>query len=698
MASNQNPVGSSAASSGINSPIPSAPPNMMADLQATKASPAPSVLTTTGEQRSKRNKRDSRKKREAKGLDADAGAPPPRKKAAVAAVASGRPSTLLSMLRPPLLAEPRTSDLYPPQPRQMNYLYRKSSSVLGQNWDFYEVVDKLTNKNGFRYSYAISDPKFTNIKYRQTDVAPYHARFSFEDSPAAIAFTKDGLAVTASDAWHSARANVCAREGSYYYEAKVISGIVRDAQPTANDGNNSTSAPPSRGHVRLGFGRREAELDVNVGVDCYGYGIRDVNGEVINRMRCEHFFDKGENIAEGDVIGLLITLPPLSVHKKVVEGTYDPSTEKPQNKHAQTSTVTNFIRDRIPFHLKSDFCWQQSNIYPSKQLRDYAFNLKETPTFGPPSPFNSEDPSLRTLPGSSITIFKNGVKMGTPFKELFAFLPPASRLTNGTNNLGIGERENADDGMIGYFPTVSCYGGGAVECKFEPPWWFGPPPASAMKEEPIESNLKEEDEENKKIDEKPDEEAIEIGAVKPFGERFNDQIVEDIVADIVDEIEAMMFWGGDSTDVDQNSANANNNNNTTTANSKMNTKNARPSPSNTTPAAGAGIAPPTVISTEFVNGSASTVVAATGGNADVTQQGVGAVYQAAMLTTDVMPAVTVNVSEAVENPSGQANSDQHQENNIEMNVNTADGDHQVSGSGPAQAGNEPDGDVEMGGS
>lgn len=469
MAFTQHGIGSSAASSGINSPAPSVP--TVTDAQTSKASPAPSVPTTTGEQRSKRNKRDSRKKREAKGLDTDVAAPPPRKKAALAAAASGRPSNLLSMLRPALLAEPRTSDLNPPQPRQMNYLCSKSSNIIGQSWDFYEVVDKLTNKNGFRYSYAISDPNFTNIKYRQTDVAPYHARFSFEDSPSAIAFTKDALAVTTTDAWHSARANVCAREGAYYYEAKVISGIVSDPQPTATEGNTSTA--PSRGHVRLGFARREAELDVNVGVDCYGYGIRDVNGEVINRMRCEHFFDKGENIAEGDVIGLLITLPPLSVHKKVVEGIYDPPPEK---QTTNSPTVTNFIRDRVPFHLKSDFCWQQSNIYPSKQLRDYAFNLKETPTFGPPSPFNSEDPSLRTLPGSSITIFKNGVKMGTPFKELFAFLPPASRLTNGTNNLGIGERENGDDGMIGYFPTVSCYGGGAVECRFEPPWWFGPPP------------------------------------------------------------------------------------------------------------------------------------------------------------------------------------------------------------------------------
>jgi COMPASS component BRE2 len=96
------------------------------------------------------------------------------------------------------------------------------------------------------------------------------------------------------------------------------------------------------------------------------------------------------------------------------------------------------------------------------------------------------------------------VEMGSPFEGLFAFLPPASRATN-SNNVGIGKRENADDGMIGYFPAVSCHNGGAVECRFEAPWWYGPPKSSNA---------------------------------RPFGDRYNDQIVEDVVADIVDEVEA----------------------------------------------------------------------------------------------------------------------------------------------------------------
>ncbi|KAJ5930781.1 hypothetical protein N7466_006274 [Penicillium verhagenii] len=511
MASVQAP-GSSAPSSNINSPI--IPPGNGPLLNGTfsdlnpRSSPAPaSNASVQGDSaRAKRNKRDSRKKREAKGLDVES-APPPKKRATATSIA--RPSSNLQILRPLLLAEPRSSDHYPPPLRQFNQVARKKSDVIGDSWNFYEVVDKLTNKNGFRYSYAIADAGFPHIKYRQTDVQPYHARFSFEDSPAAIFFSQDARAVTTSDAWHTARANVCAREGSLYYEARVISGVV-----------NGPPGSESRGHVRLGFARRDADLDANVGVDCYGYGIRDVNGEVVNRMRCESFFPKGEAINEGDVIGMLINLPPLSLHKKVVEGTYDPAVDGDgSGPTPQPPTATNIIRDRIPFHYKSDFCWQQSNVFSTKHLRDYAFNLKETPTFGPPSPYNSEDASLRTLPGSSITIFKNGVKIGSPFKELYAFLPPASRLAS-TSNVGIGERENADDGMIGYYPAVSCYGGGAVECRFEGPWWVGPP------------------------------EQTEAGEpIRAIGDRFNEQIVEDVVADIVDEIEAMFTWGGVDGDV-----------------------------------------------------------------------------------------------------------------------------------------------------
>lgn len=175
------PVGSSGPSSNINSPTlpPGTAPFFSGTVtgQNARSSPAPpsNASVQTDGTRSKRNKRDSRKKREAKGLDQES--IPPKKKAAVAPN-SALPSSDISILRPLLLAEPRASDLLPPQPRQLSFVSRKTSDVLGQSWDFYEVVDKLTNKNGFRYSYAIADPGFPHIKYRQTDVPPLITRAS----------------------------------------------------------------------------------------------------------------------------------------------------------------------------------------------------------------------------------------------------------------------------------------------------------------------------------------------------------------------------------------------------------------------------------------------------------------------------------------------------------------------------------------
>ncbi|KAI5307164.1 hypothetical protein KEM55_008387, partial [Ascosphaera atra] len=440
-----------AADSNAATPSPG-PPNFRMDRNET--TPAPQLPSTTdvspnstfasrNARASKRVKRDSRKKREARGDDTDDAAPPRRpreKKSTTSASSSAIPSLELRMGIPIPLTDPRPDDVYYPRQRQFGWAGRKTSEVIGKDWEFFEIVDKLSNKNGFRYTYAAEDPKFPRIRYRHTDAPPYHARFSFEDSPTAINFTKDGLGVTTEEPWHSARANVCAREGTYYYEARIISGMIPGPERS------------SRGNVRLGFSRREADLDVNVGVDSYGYGIRDVNGEVVNRMRCRYFLPKGESICEGDVIGMLITLPPLSVQRKIVEGTYNPEIDGDWQSNSElksTPSPVNCIRDRIPFHLKNDFLWQQSHIFPSKHLRDYAFNLKETPAVAGPSPTNAEDPSLCTLPHSKIVIYKNGVCMGTAFEDLFAFLPPASRATQGSNNMGIGERENADDGMIG---------------------------------------------------------------------------------------------------------------------------------------------------------------------------------------------------------------------------------------------------------
>ena len=93
----------------------------------------------------KRNKRESRKRREAKGIEASDG---PREKKPAAIASSAIPSSELSMMMPMLLTDPRPTDVLHPKPRQLNMAFEKRSDVLGQSWEFYEIADKYVAVSG----------------------------------------------------------------------------------------------------------------------------------------------------------------------------------------------------------------------------------------------------------------------------------------------------------------------------------------------------------------------------------------------------------------------------------------------------------------------------------------------------------------------------------------------------------------------
>lgn len=77
-------------------------------------------------------------------------------------------------------------------------------------------------------------------------------------------------------------------------------------------------------------------------------------------------------------------------------------------------------------------------------------------------------PLLRRLPHSSIRIFKNGKFVGTASTDLLAFLPPSSKPLN-----QVGASQD-DDNMLGYFPAISLFHGGALEVNIGPCFWFPP--------------------------------------------------------------------------------------------------------------------------------------------------------------------------------------------------------------------------------
>jgi COMPASS component BRE2 len=323
--------------------------------------------------------------------------------------------------------------------------------------------------------------------------------------------------VTTDKGFRMAKANIAIREGRWFWECKITSGISKRKRSETHPGE------ASGGHVRMGWARREATLDAPVGYDAYSYGLRDVGGQKVFMSRPKDFFPAGEDIKEGDVIGLEINLPSESLHRKVVEGHYNQAVDfEDEVLGIETADI---IRDRVPIRFKAHLYFEQIEYHSVKELEEL---MNPSPVIsstggvsgaGQEPSANHPCPSLRTLPNSSIKIYKNGKLMGTPFKDLLAFLPPASK-----PQTQVGAREGLDDGMLGYYPSISVFRGGAAEVNFGPNFWF-PPPDFGPDEVDMAGS-----------DQQPTSKLHKLRAV---GERYDEQIVEDIVYDIIDEVD---FW------------------------------------------------------------------------------------------------------------------------------------------------------------
>ncbi len=341
-------------------------------------------------------------------------------------------------------------------------------------------------------------------------------------------FDQAGLNVTADQGFRMVRANVAVREGRWYWECKITRGCAKSSQGSGLE---------SHGHVRMGWARREASRDAPVGYDAYSYGLRDVGGQKVHMSRPKEFFPPGEHIQEGDVIGLEIQLPSENLHRKVVQGSYNPAVDIIDDGSASAAEAPNIVRDRIPFRFQTSKLWfERFDYHAIKELEDLMnpspmTSSGPTGSAEPPNP-NHPIPCLRSLPGSYIRIYKNGVLMGTPFTNLLGFLPPAS---SANPKVQEGSRERLDDGTLGYYPAVSVFRGGSAEVNFGPNFWF--PPTHL---EPLGGDVVMADPGG------PQTTKTELPLVKVRGveERYGEQIVEDIVYDIVDEVHFWMLGGG----------------------------------------------------------------------------------------------------------------------------------------------------------
>ncbi|KAK6357851.1 hypothetical protein TWF730_007208 [Orbilia blumenaviensis] len=449
-----------------------------------------------------REKKESWKKKEAQAA-ARGGTP-------TSAPAGGTSTKGTSSKAAPAVAKdtPPGLQVYPlSPPKEIDYLpakppifvpvtYPKSSDIV-----FFETTEHPSNRKGFRYLPCKASRLIPTLKYHTTEVPPYAARISYEDKSTHIHLDETGVALTTEKGFRSARANVGLREGDWYYECKVIHGI------------NPNDPTEENGHVRIGFARRETSLDVPVGYDAYSYGIRDKDGQIVHMSRPKDFLK--ESVVSGDVIGLHISLPPLSVQREIL-APYSENSKYPPD----------VIRDRVPIKYKAQLYFESFEYMPLKDMED---------AMNPAAPTSSSAPSLgmakgskacfKKLPGSKITVYKNGKRMGTAFEDLFAFLPPASQpLANSGGRI-------LDDGFCGYYPTVSVFRGGRAQVNFGPAWEY-PPEDISFGNEDIPILVIDEDEMRDDNDV-----VIQKTKARAVCERYNEQIAEDCAYDVIDEVD-----------------------------------------------------------------------------------------------------------------------------------------------------------------
>ena len=412
------------------------------------------------------------------------------------------------------LPSPKITDFEAPVPPLLVPVTTKNGR------QFCEASEIINNRKGFRYTNAIADPRFTATQYnRQSECEPFGARISFEDASAQLLFS--GNATTTEKGFRMARANVGAREGRWYWECKILCGV----KPR----HYNEADADSGGHIIIGWARREASLEGPVGFDAYSYGIRDVGGQKITRSRPVDF--AGADLCEGDIIGLELTLPSLSLHRKVAEGVYNKAVDVSDDLDPAASIeAPDIIRDRVVYRYRNRLYFETYEYQYTKPLEDY-MNPSPLPAnaasdVDPPNPQNPI-PQLRTLTISSIKIYKTGTLLCTPFTDLLAFLPPASK-----PNTQFDSRENLDDGMLGYYPAISVFRGGAVETNFGPE--FAYPPPKLAKSEDVEMA----DSGVAKTNPTTDKHIIGRNSkLRPMNERFAEQISEDVVFELVDEVD-----------------------------------------------------------------------------------------------------------------------------------------------------------------
>jgi len=259
-------------------------------------------------------------------------------------------------------------------------------------------------------------------------------------------------------------------------------------------------------HVRVGWGRREANIDGPVGMDGYGYGIRDVGGEKVHISRPKPYAKVG--FKTGDVVGCFIHLPRRRKDELIV-------------------------RRRVPIRYKGQHYFEMDEYAPQKEMEGLinregkvmevkeevkleekpkpgkgatTKNAKKTKSKDKDIPFGPVVRDLPILEDSRIVFYLNGEPLGTAFEGLYDFSPlPSIKLattTKKSHGHEVVKEVLQDDGTLGYYPMISCFGKGKVSVNFGPDW-IKPP--EDMEARPMSERWDEWREEERLLDERDEE-------------------------------------------------------------------------------------------------------------------------------------------------------------------------------------------------
>ena len=389
----------------------------------------------------------------------------------------------------------------------------------------YHTTDQIPiNRLGFRYAPAGLAHPGSRIPYRTIESRPHdYVRVSWEDRSPFLKVTTDGLGLCGEKGFRSARLNVPVREGRWYMEVKIEHG----------GGDHWPESPSKDGaHVRLGWGRREAQLNGPVGLDGYSYGYRDKSGDKVTLSRPRPY---GNPFRTGDVIGMYISLPPK--RKPKVNDPYDPAHIK---------------RERIAIDFKGQEYFESLEYAQSKEMialtettnnkskstaslpssSKKSATVKNVPERGRGNKTIQEPTQMKALPvlrGSCIAFFVNGESQGVAFQDLFDYLQlrtvPSARKDRSKRRLREGMVEHTenhfDDGWLGYYPFISLYNGARVHLNSGPDFDY-PPPAD------IEGILMGD----------PDSADTKTRTWRPLCERYTEFMAEQWALDALEENEA----------------------------------------------------------------------------------------------------------------------------------------------------------------